>query len=170
MAHSGIIGTGSESWCESQALGAVSCSSAWLSLLSPVTSCISFCSPKKTLGEGSAPRHEEYYKNRFGLGCPALLSFPLANRSGRCGTLPLDSLVLGFIIFCFVVLFVQVHQRNPVEEGEKGLNGTMPCGIRRLPARTKPPIPTPTLVTKDWWGQEEGASVPCSGPPRKGWA
>lgn len=32
MAHSGIIGTGSESWCKSQASGAASCPSAWLSL------------------------------------------------------------------------------------------------------------------------------------------
>lgn len=30
----------------------------------------------------------------------------------------------------------------------------MPWGTRRLPAHTKPPTPTP--VTKDWWGQEEG--------------
>lgn len=89
MAHSGIIGTGSESWCESQASGAVSCPSAWLSLLFLSASYMSsFCSPEKTLGEGSAPRHEQFYKNRFGLGCPALLSSRRRTEAAGAGPSP----------------------------------------------------------------------------------
>lgn len=50
-----------------------------------------------------------------------------------------------------------------MEEGEKRLNDTMSWGTRRLPARTKPP--TPTLVTKDWWGQEEELQSLVQGLP-----
>lgn len=94
----------------------------FLCCLQSVSCMSSFCSPKKTLGEGNAPRHEQFYKNRFGLGCPALLSFPPAKRSGRCGTLPLDSLVLGFIIF--VLLFCLYKFTNGIHETD---TWRLPC-------------------------------------------